>query len=147
MEVILLKDVPGLGRSGEIKEVPEGYARNYLIPKGLAVKSTKGRIKDIELRKSAVETKALREKDSAIRLAERLKGTSLTFKVRVGEENKLFGSITSGDIAEELNKKGFNIDKHQIVLKEPIKYLGTYEVTVKLGFGISAPISVVVERE
>ena len=147
MEVILLKDVPGLGRSGEIKEVPEGYARNYLIPKGLAVKSTKGRIKDIELRKSAVETKALREKDSAIRLAERLKGTSLTFKVKVGEENKLFGSITSGDIAEELNKKGFNIDKHQIVLKEPIKYLGTYEVTVKLGFGISAPISVVVERE
>ena len=147
MEVILLKDVPGLGRSGEIKEVPEGYARNYLIPKGLAVKSTKGRIKDIELRKSAVETKALREKDSAMRLAERLKGTSLTFKVRVGEENKLFGSITSGDIAEELNKKGFNIDKHQIVLKEPIKYLGTYEVTVKLGFGISAPISVVVERE
>ena len=147
MEVILLKDVPGLGRSGEIKEVPEGYARNYLIPKGLAVKSTKGRIKDIELRKSAVETKALREKDSAMRLAERLKGTTLTFKVRVGEENKLFGSITSGDIAEELNKKGFNIDKHQIVLKEPIKYLGTYEVTVKLGFGISAPISVVVERE
>ncbi len=147
MEVILLKDVPGLGRSGEIKEVPEGYARNYLIPKGLAVKSTKGRIKDIELRKSAVETKALREKDSAMRLAERLKGTSLTFKVKVGEENKLFGSITSGDIAEELNKKGFNIDKHQIVLKEPIKYLGTYEVTVKLGFGISAPISVVVERE
>jgi large subunit ribosomal protein L9 len=147
MEVILLKDVPGLGRSGEIKEVPEGYARNYLIPKGLAVKSTKGRIKDIELRKSAVETKVLREKDSAMRLAERLKGTSLTFKVRVGEENKLFGSITSGDIAEELNKKGFNIDKHQIVLKEPIKYLGTYEVTVKLGFGVSAPISVVVERE
>jgi large subunit ribosomal protein L9 len=147
MEVILLKDVPGLGRSGEIKEVPEGYARNYLIPKGLAVKSTKGRIKDIELRKSAIETKVLREKDSAMRLAERLKGTSLTFKVRVGEENKLFGSITSGDIAEELNKKGFNIDKHQIVLKEPIKYLGTYEVTVKLGFGVSAPISVVVERE
>jgi large subunit ribosomal protein L9 len=147
MEVILLKDVPGLGRSGEIKEVPEGYARNYLIPKGLAVKSTKGRIKDIELRKSAVETKVLREKDSAMRLAERLKGISLTFKVRVGEENKLFGSITSGDIAEELNKKGFNIDKHQIVLKEPIKYLGTYEVTVKLGFGVSAPISVVVERE
>jgi|YNPMSStandDraft_1061717.scaffolds.fasta_scaffold01858_13 large subunit ribosomal protein L9 len=147
MEVILLKDVPGLGRSGEIKEVPEGYARNYLIPKGLAVKSTKGRIKDIELRKSAIETKVLREKDSAMRLAERLKGTSLTFKVRVGEENKLFGSITSGDIAEELNKKGFNIDKHQIVLKEPIKCLGTYEVTVKLGFGVSAPISVVVERE
>jgi large subunit ribosomal protein L9 len=124
MEVILLKDVPGLGRSGEIKEVPEGYARNYLIPKGLAVKSTKGRIKDIELRKSAVETKVLREKDSAMRLAERLKGTSLTFKVRVGEENKLFGSITSGDIAEELNKKGFNIDKHQIVLKEPDKVPG-----------------------
>lgn len=147
MEVILLKDVPGLGRSGEIKEVPEGYARNYLIPKGLAVKSTKGRIKDIELRKSAIATKEVRERESAIKLAERLKGVSLTFRVKVGEENKLFGSITSGDIAEELNKKGYNIDRHQIVIKEPIKYLGTYEVTVKLGFGISAPISVIVEKE
>jgi len=147
MEVILLKDVPGLGRSGEIKEVPEGYARNYLIPKGLAVKSTKGRIKDIELRKSAIETKEAKEKESAMKLAERLKGVSLTFRVKVGEENKLFGSITSGDIAEELNKKGYNIDRHQIVIKEPIKYLGTYEVTIKLGFGISAPINVIVEKE
>ncbi|MGC8971924.1 MAG: 50S ribosomal protein L9 [bacterium] len=147
MEVILLKDVPGLGRSGEIKEVPEGYARNYLIPKGFAVKSTKGRIKDIELRKSAVETKEARERESSMRLAERLKGVSLSFKVKVGEENKLFGSITSGDIAEELSKKGYNIDKHQIVIKEPIKYLGTYEVTVKLGFGISVPINVIVEKE
>ncbi|MBC7319237.1 50S ribosomal protein L9 [bacterium] len=147
MEVILLKDVPGLGRSGDIKEVPEGYARNYLIPRGLAVKSTKGRVKDIELRKSAIETKEARERESAMKLAERLKGTSLTFKVKVGEENKLFGSITSIDIAEGLKKKGFNIDKHQIVLKEPIKYLGTYEVTVKLGFGVSAPINILVEKE
>lgn len=147
MEVILLKDVPGLGRSGDIKEVPEGYARNYLIPKGLAVKSTKGRVKDIELRKTAEAMKEVKEKEMATRLAEKLKGTTLTFKVKVGEENKLFGSITSADIAERLNSKGFNIDKHQIVLKEPLKYLGTYEVTVRCGFGVSTPINVILERE
>lgn len=147
MEIILLKDVPGLGRAGDVKEVPEGYARNYLIPKGLAVKSTKGRVKDIELRKNALSIKEVKEKEMAMKLAEKLKGITLTFKVKVGEENKLFGSITSGDIAEKLNSKGINIDKHQIVLKEPLKYLGTYEVTIKCGFGVSALINVILERE
>jgi large subunit ribosomal protein L9 len=147
MEVILLKDIPGLGKTGDIKEVPEGYARNYLIPKELAARSTKGRIKDIGLRKNALLVKETREKDTALKFAERLKGTILVFKVKVGEENKLFGSITSSDIAEELKAKNFNIDKHQIVLKESIKYLGNYEVIVKLGYGVSASINISVERE
>lgn len=147
MEVILLKDIPGLGRIGDIKNVPEGYARNYLIPKGLAAKTTRGRIRDIELRKNAVLVKEEREKDAALKIAEKLKGTNLLFKVKVGEEDKLFGSITSSDIAEGLRSKNFDIDKHQIVLKEPIKYLGNYEVTVKLGYGVSVYINVSVERE
>jgi len=147
MDVILLKDIPGLGKTGDIKEVLEGYARNYLIPKGLAAKSTKGRIKNIELRKNAILVKETREKDVASKFAERLNETHLVFKVKVGEENKLFGSITSSDIAEALKAKNFNIDKHQIILKEPIKYLGTYEVIVKLGYGVSTPINISVERE
>lgn len=147
MEVILLKDVPGLGRSGDIKEVPEGYARNYLIPKGLAVKSSKGRVKEIELRKTAKAMKEVKEKEMATKLAEKLKDVTLTFKVKVGEENKLFGSVTSADIAERLKEKGFNIDKHQVVLKEPLKYLGTYEVTIRCGFGVNASINVILEKE
>ena len=147
MEVILLTDVPGIGREGDIKEVSEGYARNYLIPKGLAARSTRGRVKDIELHKSAAAIKEVKEKEMAMKLAEKLKGVTLNFKVKVGEENKLFGSITSGDIAERLNDKGFNIDKHQVVLKEPLKYLGTYEVIVKCGFGVNAPINVILESE
>ncbi|MGB9682893.1 MAG: 50S ribosomal protein L9 [bacterium] len=147
MEVIILKDIPGLGKAGDVKNVPEGYARNYLIPKGLVAKTTKGRIKDIELRKNAVLAKEEREKDAALKIAERLKGVNLLFKVKVGEGDKLFGSITSSDIAEGLRSKNFNIDKHQIVLKEPIRYLGSYEVTVKLGYGVSVPINISVERE
>ncbi len=148
MEVLLLKDVDGLGESGEIKRVADGYGRNFLIPRGLAVMATPGAIKqaqqtrDLELRR---ENKELQEAQG---LAQALDGLSITFKARAGETDRLYGSITKANIAEALEAMvGQDVDRRKIDLEESIKELGTHAVTIRLAPGAEAKITIVVERE
>lgn len=148
MEVLLLKDVDGLGEAGEVKRVADGYGRNFLIPRGLAVMATPGAIKqakqvhELELRR---ENKELQEAQS---LAQALDGLSVTFKARAGESDRLYGSITKANIAEALEAMaGQEVDRRKIDLEESIKELGTHAVTVRLAPGAEAKVSVVVERE
>jgi large subunit ribosomal protein L9 len=148
MEVILLQDVKGLGKTGEIKRVADGYARNYLIARGLArvpsaaaIRETESRLKSVQRRQNKVETEA-----SAI--AEVLKGVTLRFKAKAGESGHLYGSITAGDIAEALEREArVEVDKRKLVLEEPIRDLGMHRVAVKLLTGITAEVRVIVEAE
>jgi large subunit ribosomal protein L9 len=148
MEVILLQDVKGLGKTGEIKQVADGYARNYLIPRGLAripstgaVRETESRLKTAQRRQDRVETEA-----SAI--AEILKGVTLRFKAKAGESGRLYGSITAGDIAEALQREArVDIDKRKLVLDDPIRDLGIHRVAVKVLTGITVEVRVIVEAE
>ena len=140
MRIILLQDHEGLGNAGDQLEVKNGYARNYLIPRGLALKADKNSIKRFQ------ETARLKDvkKDKALRqsheLAEKLQALSLTIPVQVGEEDRVFGSVTSQEIAQQLKDKGYDIDKRQIILEQPIKALGIFEVPVKLHSEITATI-------
>ncbi|TYP57434.1 50S ribosomal protein L9 [Thermosediminibacter litoriperuensis] len=133
MKVILLQDVKSLGKKGDLVNVADGYARNFLFPKNLAVEATPGNLAKLEQEKRARENKLAREKQEAEELAGKIKSSTVTLKVKAGEQGKIFGSITSKDIAEALNKQhGLDIDKRKIQLDEPIKSLGSYEITVKL---------------
>ena len=142
MKIILLKDVKGTGKAGEIKEVADGYARNCLIKKGLAEEATSVKINSLNIKKDAQdfhkqeEIKALREQ------AKKLNGEKVTVKIKCGENGKIFGSITSKEIAESLSEKGFSIDKKKILLKEGIKNLGEYKVDVKFLPDVFAKITV-----
>lgn len=132
MEILLLKDVKKIGKEGDIITVTDGYARNYLIPKKLAIKSTKG-VADVQ--KSLQRRRIMRahaELEEYKQLAEKIEGLSCTISAKVGEEEKLFGSVTSADIAEALRKEGLEIDKKKIVLESPIKNLGIYSVKIRL---------------
>nr|WP_281282704.1 50S ribosomal protein L9 [Thermosediminibacter litoriperuensis] len=131
--MILLQDVKSLGKKGDLVNVADGYARNFLFPKNLAVEATPGNLAKLEQEKRARENKLAREKQEAEELAGKIKSSTVTLKVKAGEQGKIFGSITSKDIAEALNKQhGLDIDKRKIQLDEPIKSLGSYEITVKL---------------
>ena len=148
MKIILTQDVPGVGRMGEIKVVADGYARNYLIPKGLAQLATPGAVKEVEKRLKAEEKRNLRRKLEAQELANRLAEMTFTFKAKVGESDRLYGSITSADIAEAIQAQtGQEVDKRRIELEHPIRELGTFSVPVKLAPEVTANITVVVERE
>lgn len=131
MKIILLKDVKGTGKAGEIKEVADGYARNCLIKKGLAEEATAVKINSLKIQNEAKdfhkqeEIKALREE------AKRLNGESVTLSIKCGDNGKLFGSITSKEIAEVLTEKGYSVDKKKIILKDPIKSLGEFQIEVK----------------
>lgn len=131
MKVIFLKDVKGTGKAGEIKEVADGYARNCLIKKGLAEEATAVKINSLKIQNQAKdfhkqeEIKALREE------AKRLNGESITLSIKCGDNGKLFGSITSKEIADVLTEKGFSVDKKKIILKDPIKSLGEFQIEVK----------------
>lgn len=148
MQVLLIKNVDRLGQAGEVKKVEDGYARNYLIPRGLAVPATPGAIKQAELQRSTQarqQTKALTEAQS---LAQRLDGMTLTFHARAGEGGRLYGSITNAHIADALQKQiGRAVDRRKIELEEPLKQLGTHAVTIRLAPQAEAKITVVVERE
>jgi large subunit ribosomal protein L9 len=143
MEVILLKDVPRLGREGELRKVAPGYARNHLIPKGLAVFATEGAVKELEQK---LQLDARREKQleaEAQALAEELEGLTLTIYAKTGEKERLYGSVTSGDIAEALEKEtGRTIDRRKIELEQPIRQLGIYSVPVRLWSDLSPLIRV-----
>ncbi|MBC7264205.1 MAG: 50S ribosomal protein L9 [Chloroflexi bacterium] len=148
MEVILLKDIKRLGEAGEVKKVADGYARNYLIPRGLAVIATEGVLKDLRVKRQIEEAKEERIRSDATALAAKLAGIMLTFKVKAGETGRLYGSITRGDIAAELEAKtGLPFDKRKIMLEEPIRQLGTHKVPIRLLSTLVPEITVVVEQE
>jgi len=147
MQVLLLKDVEQVGRAGEVKRVSDGYARNFLIPRGLATMATPGAIKKAELEREAAARRQARELSEAQALAQALNGLTVSFQARAGEQDRLYGSITKADIAEELEKQvKQEVDRRKIELDEPIKELGTHPVTIRLAPDAEATISVVVER-
>ncbi|UCC61800.1 MAG: 50S ribosomal protein L9 [Anaerolineae bacterium] len=148
MEVLLIQDVAGVGKAGEIKRVADGYGRNYLIPKGLAVLSRPGLVRQAEEQRQAREKRVTRETADARVLAGRMAQMTLTFQAKAGEQEKLYGSITSGDIVEELAKQlGQEIDLRKVLLDQPIKQLGSHQVAVRLATDVIADLTVVVERE
>lgn len=148
MEVLLLKDVKGLGNRGQVERVADGYARNYLIPRGLAVPASEGARKQAAEQAKAVARREATEQEQAEKLAGKLDGTELVFKVKVGESSRLYGSITSADIAKELTAKvGQEIDKRKIDLDEPIKELGRTSVDVRLYPNVKFSVKVMVESE
>lgn len=147
MQVILKENVKNLGHIGDIVNVKDGYARNFLIPKGLAVEANPKNIKALEHEKRKIHELAKKAKAFAEELAARVSGTSVTIKAKTGEEDKLFGSVTTMDIADALKKEGIDIDKKKIVLDEPIKRLGSYTVNVKIHSDVSAQLNVQVVSE
>ncbi len=147
MKVILRKDVKGLGKSGDVVNVKDGYARNYLIPNGLAYRFTEGYKKQVENEIKQNNKKLERKREEFKKLAKQLETVSLTITKKAGEEDKLFGSVTSADISEALKKEGFSIDKKYIVLTEPIKKLGTYDVKIHFFEDIETTIKVWVVSE
>ena len=148
MEVLLLKDVEDLGEAGAIKKVADGYARNYLVPRGLAVRATPGAIKQAEKQQQATTRRQAKELSEAQALALVLDGVSVTFQARAGELDRLYGSITNVNIAEALEEKtGQEVDRRKIEMEEPLKELGTHAITVRLAPGAEAKVTVVVERE
>jgi len=148
MKVILLTDVSGKGKAGEVKEVSQGYAKNFLLPQGLALTATPAAIKEAELR--IRKEKALESADQAklVELAKQIEGTEIHLQARVGSGERLFGSITAADIAEELNRVvGSSIDKRNIDIDKPLRQAGNYEVTVKLAKDLKPQIRVIIEQE
>jgi len=144
MKVILRRDMDEMGLEGAIINVKEGYARNYLIPQGFALVADKSNIKLIDMQKKKIEGKRLKAKEDAEKLVKDLESIVITISQKVGEEDKLYGSVTSMDIAGEIEKKGFAIDRKKIVLDKPIKTLGEFEVKVKLHPQVTATVKVVV---
>lgn len=148
MEVLLLKDVEGLGVAGEVQNVADGYGRNFLLPRGLAIKATPGAIKQAEQRQQVEARREQQELSEAQALAQAMDGLSVTFEARAGETDRLYGSITKANIAEALEALlGQEVDRRKLELEEPIKDLGTHAVTMRLAPGAEAKITVVVERE
>lgn len=146
MKVILRQDFENLGKFGDIVNVRDGYARNFLIPRKIALPATPGNIKMIENEKKQKAFKIERERRSAQQLAEKLAGLEITIPMRAGENERLFGSVTAQMIADELAKMGIEIERRKILLDEPIKSLGNYEVVVKLHPDVSAKVNVNVVR-
>lgn len=146
MEVILKEDVPKLGSRGEVVKVAEGYGRNYLLPRKLAIEATPGNKAVIEQMKAAAVRRTQRDRADAEALAKQLEGVTVRFARRSGEHDQLFGSVTSHDIAEALQKQGFNIDRRKIELNQPLKTLGEFTATIHLFKGVSASVKVVIEK-
>jgi len=144
MKVILKEDIPNLGKAGQIVNVKDGYARNFLFPKGLALLADEKNMKLLEYQKKKIEEEAKKKRQDAQSIFERLSQVNLKISAKAGEDQKLFGSITSKDIANALEKEGFAIDKKQITVSEPIKRIGEYEVEVKLHENITAKVKVTI---
>jgi large subunit ribosomal protein L9 len=147
MEVILKEDVPKLGHRGEVVKVAEGYGRNYLLPKKLAIEATTANRAVIEQMKQSAIRKTAVEKADAESLAKQLDGTALSFQRKAGEKDHLFGSVTTSDIAEALERKGFNIDRRKIQLSEALKSLGEFDVPIRLHRDVTSHVKVTVEKE
>jgi len=147
MEIILRQGVENLGKPGDVVNVKAGYARNYLLPHGLAYEATPGNLKRIQQERDRLEAAENERRSGAQGIAEKLEQVSLTFSARVGEEGKLFGSVTATDIAQQLESQGFHIEKRQIDLHEPIKALGVYRVPVRLHADVKPEIRVWVIKQ
>ena len=148
MKVLLVQDVEHLGHTGELKDVSGGFGRNYLLPKGFAVLATRGQIKQAEERLSAQRRRTDATRKDAETLAARLNGVTLTFTVKVGEQDRLYGSVTNADIAEKIEQQlSLELDRRKIELEEPIKRVGTYPVTIRLLAGVLPVVNVVVQGE
>ena len=147
MKVILREDIENLGRAGDIVKVADGYGRNYLIPKCLAVQADVRNVRALEHDRRVIETRAKKVRKSAEELGAKLSTLSLTIPARAGEEGKLFGAVTSRDIAEALDRAGVTVDRKLVLLAEPIKQVGEYRVKVKAGTDIAPEVSVSVVAE
>lgn len=147
MEIILREDVQHLGRAGEVVKVKDGYARNYLLPKGLAYPATEGNRKRITFEAERLSRQRATEKQAAEDEATKLAGVSLTFPMKVGEEDKLYGSVTASDIQRRLEEQGLHVDKRKIDLSEPIRSLGEFRVGIKLHADVRPELTVVVVKE
>ncbi len=147
MQIVLRKDVEPLGKAGSVVQVNPGYARNFLFPQKLAVRATASNLRRIAEETRLEDTRMERQRSKLEATAAKLGEVSLTASVKVGEDDKVFGSVTSMMVAELLQKQGFEFDHHDIELEEPLKALGQYDVAVKLGHGISGTITVWVVRE
>ncbi len=147
MEVILKEDVSKLGHRGDVVKVAEGYGRNYLLPRKLAIEATPANRAVIEQMRAAALRRSAREKGEAEELAKQFDGLTLRFTRKAGEKEHLFGSVTPGDIAEGLEKKGFNVDRRKIQLNEPLKSLGEFTVQIRLHRDVATSVKVVIEKE
>ena len=147
VQVILRDDVANLGKIGDVVRVKPGYARNFLLPRGLAVEANPKNLRMLEHHKRVIAAKADREHKSAEASAGRLEGLKLTIRARAGEEGRLFGSVTNMDVERLLAEKGFRIERRRIALDEPIKQLGTFPITVQVGRTVRATVHLTVEAE
>jgi large subunit ribosomal protein L9 len=147
MEVILKEDVPKLGSRGDVVKVAEGYGRNFLLPKKLAIEATAANKAVIEQMKAAAVRRAARDKGDAEALAKQFDGVNLHFTRKSGEHDALFGSVTSADIARELENRGFNIDRRKIQLQEPLKTLGEFTVPIRLHRDVTTNVKVTITKE
>jgi large subunit ribosomal protein L9 len=146
MKVILQKDVKNLGKVGELVNVTPGFARNYLFPRLLAAEATEKRVKEFEHLKKVADVKKKKAVAERQELLKKLSGVSLVLKGSAGENDKLFGAVTTNDLSNALEEKGFSVDRRDIHLEEPIRMLGQHKATIKMGEGLEAEISVSVER-
>lgn len=142
MKVILLKDVQGQGKKGDVVEVNDGYARNFLIKKGLAEEATASKLNDITMKKSAAEFHKAEEMKALKELAATINGRIFNVKIKAGQNGKVFGSVTSANISEALAAAGYNVDKKKILLEQPIKNVGMYQTDIKFAEGITARIKI-----
>jgi len=147
VEVILRDDVPHLGKIGDVVRVKPGYARNFLLPRGLAVEANRRNLRVLEHQKRVIAAKAEREKKSAEAVAAKLAGLRLTVRARVGEGGRLFGSVTNLDVERLLAERGYTVDRRRIALEEPIKELGTFPIAVQVGRNVRATVELTVEAE
>ena len=147
MKIILLQDVKGQGKKGEVIDVNEGYARNFLIKKGLAEVATAAKLNDMKMKQSAADFHKAEEIKAMQETAKNISGKNFTVKIKAGQAGKVFGSVTGANVADALQAAGYDIDKKKVILPAPIKTLGVYDVDLKLMEGISAKIKVTVEAE
>ena len=147
MKIILKKDVESVGKAGDLVNVSNGYARNFLIPRGLGIEASSKNMKDLKDEMETAARRVTKEKKAAQSMVERLEGVTCNISRKVGQQNKLFGSVSTKDIGDALREQGIEIDKRDILLEEPIKSLGEFSVKIKLHSGISADIKVVVAGE
>ena len=146
MKVILLQDVKGKGKKGQMLEVSDGYARNFMLPKKLAIEATPDAINTMRMNDKATQERIAREKAEALATGKKLREMTVVVKAKGGGAGRLFGSVTNAEIADALAKQGVKLDKRKIVLNETIKSVGTYTATCKLGYEISAPLTVKIEE-
>ena len=146
MKVILLQDVKGKGKKGQILEVSDGYARNFMLPKKMAIEATADAINTVKMNDKATQERIAREKAEALAISRQLREMTVVVKAKGGGAGRLFGSVTNAEIAEALAKQGVKLDKRKIVLSETIKSVGTYTATCKLGYEITAPLTVKIEE-